>query len=93
MRTKNVPVEDQALQLDITHEKEGNIKTLGLVWIPKTDDFRIRCPCAESKKVTKITALLDIAHLFDPLELMTPLTVTADLSSQAMESQNGLKFL
>ncbi|XP_037910069.1 uncharacterized protein LOC119650916 [Hermetia illucens] len=82
----NIPVEDQALQLDITQEREENVKTLGLVWTPKTDEFQIRCPYTESKKVTKRSALSDIAHLFDPLGLMAPVTVTAKIFLQRLWS-------
>ncbi|XP_037906155.1 uncharacterized protein LOC119648467 [Hermetia illucens] len=53
---------------------------------PKTDEFQIRCPYTESEKVTKRSALSDIAHLFDPLRLMAPVTVTAKIFLQRLWS-------
>lgn len=54
------------------------IKTLGLMWNPKTDEFLFRpSSSSDDTVVTKRQLFSEVAKLFDPLGLLSPITVLA----------------
>jgi hypothetical protein len=57
------------------------VKTLGLLWLPKSDYFLISTAkeLPQNQPVTKRTVLSSIASLYDPLGLAGPIVVTAKL--------------
>ncbi|XP_053989669.1 uncharacterized protein LOC128882122 [Hylaeus volcanicus] len=63
---------------------DESIKTLGVRWHPGQDEFRFstlefnELPGASTKR----SVLSNIAHLFDPLGWLTPITVTAKILMQ-----------
>lgn len=81
---ESIPKEDQELSTFNSSEKE-HIKTMGLIWHPKKDIFTIRVEQVDiTQKITKRTALADIARLFDPLGFIAPVTVTAKIFLQEL---------
>ncbi|XP_046478626.1 uncharacterized protein [Neodiprion pinetum] len=66
------------------------VKTLGIHWIPSQDDFKFRAADVEemSTAATKRSILSNIAHLFDPLGWLAPITVTAKVLMQDLWIQN-----
>ncbi|XP_037928768.1 uncharacterized protein LOC119663185 [Teleopsis dalmanni] len=73
---------DIAVQLDFNTMECGHIKTLGQVWIPTTDEFKIQINKNEHVKYTKRSISSDISRIFDPLGLVSPVTVEAKLFLQ-----------
>ncbi|XP_062713769.1 uncharacterized protein LOC134290616 [Aedes albopictus] len=64
----------------------GVIKVLGLLWDPKADIFQIARPIQRSLKqpVTKRIIYSEVARLFDPLGLVSPVIVVAKLLVQRL---------
>ncbi|XP_055527713.1 uncharacterized protein LOC129720280 [Wyeomyia smithii] len=59
------------------------IKTLGLMWNPSTDEFLFRSQSPEKiKEPTKRQVLSEIAKIFDPLGLISPVVVVAKILMQ-----------
>lgn len=81
---QNIPAEDQEIQLDFTKQEEEHVKTLGLIWLPKTDEFRIKVTQAEETKINKRGVASDIARIFDPLGMMGPVVITAKIFLQEL---------
>lgn len=50
-----------------------SLKILGLLWIPQTDHFTFKVS-VEDRRCTKRTILSEIARIFDPLGLLSPVT-------------------
>ncbi|XP_062713625.1 uncharacterized protein LOC134290488 [Aedes albopictus] len=69
---------ETSLQID-----DGNIniltKTLGIVWEPQKDVFRISIPLQLNEGLTKRSILSQIAKIFDPLGFLGPVLTTAKL--------------
>lgn len=61
----------QSILLDITEQSE--LKVLGLKWDPKSDTFSFNTK-PSSTILTKRKVLSDIANVFDPLGLLSPIT-------------------
>lgn len=57
--------------------EEKSIKTLGLVWKPKEDEFTFKISCMKflDIKKTKRNLCSDISRIFDPLGWISPFTV------------------
>ena len=57
---------------------DATIKTLGVVWNPQKDEFRIRLDLNEfaHQKLTKLSLLSNIATIFDPLGFLAPISFT-----------------
>ncbi|XP_017482625.1 PREDICTED: uncharacterized protein LOC108371551 isoform X2 [Rhagoletis zephyria] len=77
-----IPSEDREIKLDITSNKAENIKALGIAWNPAKDDISIKSYLETDYKITKRQILSDIAKLFDPLGLLSPVVVVAKLILQ-----------
>lgn len=57
----------------LDNSEDPELKVLGLKWEPSTDTFSFKT-LASSKDLTKRTVLSDIAKVFDPLGLLSPVT-------------------
>ncbi|XP_053698661.1 uncharacterized protein LOC128745608 [Sabethes cyaneus] len=74
---------DERTLLDI--EPSSPVKTLGLQWDTRADEFRFEVPQhSKSLPITKRIVLSDIARLFDPLGLVGPVVVQAKLFMQEL---------
>lgn len=65
-------------------QSEGSVKTLGLTWLPTSDQFIIKTNWKETSKVTKRTILADTAHIFDPLGMVSPVIILAKIFLQEL---------
>jgi hypothetical protein len=66
---------------------QTNKKTLGLLWDNQHDVITFAYNgMSISRKITKRTVLSTISHLFDPIGLITPVTVTAKIILQRIWS-------
>ncbi|CAG7838558.1 unnamed protein product [Allacma fusca] len=80
-----VPEEFRETQLPLSFNYDETVKTLGMYWSPLADDFRFTFQSrADTVKVTKRTVLSEIAKLFDPLGLMSPVTIRGKLIMQSL---------
>ncbi|XP_062556616.1 uncharacterized protein LOC134221441 [Armigeres subalbatus] len=82
-----IPVDDREKQVcfeDI--DVNGVIKTLGLLWDPQSDNFlfRVTKMPMTSGVATKRLVLSEIAKLFDPLGILSPIVVLAKLVMQQL---------
>ncbi|XP_076384469.1 uncharacterized protein LOC143263256, partial [Megalopta genalis] len=59
-------------------------KTLGLLWSPTTDHLMFRVESPQNQRVTKRTILSEIAQIFDPLGLISPIVIVAKLILQQL---------
>lgn len=80
--TKNITTmgENEIIQIK---ENEA-VKTLGLYWDPKKDQFQFKINLGMPKKMTKRSILSQIAQIFDPLGWLSPITVVAKLYMQKL---------
>ncbi|XP_048003104.1 uncharacterized protein LOC125239532 [Leguminivora glycinivorella] len=60
-----------------------SLKILGLSWLPQTDDFTFKVS-VEDRRCTKRTILSEIARIFDPLGLLSPVTFFAKYLMQLL---------
>ncbi|XP_058839702.1 uncharacterized protein LOC131695199 [Topomyia yanbarensis] len=69
---------------DVDFDAERMVKTLGLVWEPRTDTFRFKIQFEEAQAValTKRKVLSCIAKVFDPLGLVGPVVTKAKMFMQ-----------
>ncbi|XP_062713843.1 uncharacterized protein LOC134290680 [Aedes albopictus] len=63
------------------------IKTLGLIWEPRTDVFRFKVPEWTSSVICKRSVISDLARIFDPIGLIGVVTVTAKIFVQILWKQ------
>ncbi|XP_053691693.1 uncharacterized protein LOC128740189 [Sabethes cyaneus] len=81
---EGVPLENREKHLSIEDvDVNGVIKTLGLLWDPGNDDFLFRVSNVPSFP-TKRQVLSEIAKLFDPLGILSPIVVLAKLIMQRL---------
>ncbi|XP_046420473.1 uncharacterized protein LOC124179783 [Neodiprion fabricii] len=77
---------DSLLKLD----KEGALKTLGLLWDAKTDIMQYSVTIDESTKISKRLVLPKIAQIFDPLGLLGSTLINAKcIMQQIWQLQTG----
>ena len=72
------------MDLDFNNGNTSTVKTLGLLWLPKTDHFCVKVKVNHQQAVTKRTATSDLAKLFDPLGLLAPVVVKAKMFIQQL---------
>lgn len=78
-------VEEQNAQVEkILFLGDGNpIRTLGLIWDPKVDQFKLSIPDEFVSKVnSKREVLSCISQIFDPLGLIGPVTIEGKIFMQ-----------
>ncbi|XP_065094004.1 uncharacterized protein LOC135714552 [Ochlerotatus camptorhynchus] len=83
---RNIPEEEKEKPFELENISGCEvIKTLGILWDPVTDEFLFAVPEAEKvemEKITKRYVLSQIARLYDPLGLVSPIVVLAKLIMQ-----------
>ncbi|XP_063979927.1 uncharacterized protein LOC135163952 [Diachasmimorpha longicaudata] len=65
-------------------EREQVIKVLGLCWNSHQDNFQFKPQTFSTKPVTKRLILSEIAHIFDPLGFISPVTIKAKIIMQEL---------
>ncbi|XP_071631880.1 uncharacterized protein [Temnothorax longispinosus] len=65
-------------------DKEGALKTLGLLWNAKSDCLQYEIKMESTQAITKRVVLSKIAQVFDPLGLLAPLLITGKIIMQKL---------
>ncbi|XP_071648473.1 uncharacterized protein [Temnothorax longispinosus] len=65
-------------------DKEGVMKTLGLLWDAQSDVLQYSVTIEESSRVTKRLVLSQIAQIYDPLGLLGPVVIIAKCIMQSL---------
>ncbi|XP_046865620.1 uncharacterized protein LOC124459886 [Drosophila willistoni] len=77
---ENIPVEHRESSGLLHMEGNDTIRTLGLYWSPKEDEFRFALHVVPPmSSPTKRTILSAIARLFDPMGWLSPIMITAKI--------------
>ncbi|XP_075150685.1 uncharacterized protein LOC142224785 [Haematobia irritans] len=84
----NIPECDQEVSLDFSTDDTNYTKTLGLAWLPKADQLKVKVNLAPIRSVTKRTVTSDLARIFDPLGLLSPVVVRAKIFVQELWNLN-----
>ncbi|XP_055585057.1 uncharacterized protein LOC129737915 [Uranotaenia lowii] len=70
-------------------DSSPSIKTLGLIWQPKSDSFHFKSPdLIQSQQLTKRSVVSEMAQLFDPLGILGPVVVKAKIFVQQLWRAN-----
>jgi hypothetical protein len=77
-----LPLTDQANVNQTIALDMQNSKTLGVLWNARTDQITFSVDMKGSNQTTKRGVLSMIARLFDPLGLVSPVTITAKITLQ-----------
>lgn len=73
------------LSVVINFNENQSAKTLGLIWCPSSDNLMYSInPNSREQIITKRMMLSDIAHLFDPLGLLSPCLIIAKVMLQRL---------
>ncbi|XP_070518860.1 uncharacterized protein [Cardiocondyla obscurior] len=80
---------DHGLACDKFLAQDTSVKVLGMVWTPSSDAFHFRVSLASTAPNTKRSVLSFIARLYDPLGLVTPVTVAVKILMQALWRLNS----
>ena len=84
---KVIPQGDCVSNVDLDKGNIPLVKTLGVIWDPKIDQFKYSInPPDHNITITKRNFLSKIATLFDPLGFLMPYTVRAKILIQDMWS-------
>ncbi|XP_031331853.1 uncharacterized protein LOC116162378 [Photinus pyralis] len=75
--------EDQQVPEPLEIREDEARTSLGMRWFPQQDVFRFRVEVRD-KSLTKRSIMSDIAKIFDPLGLVSPVTITAKLLIQEL---------
>ncbi|XP_031337238.1 uncharacterized protein LOC116166425 [Photinus pyralis] len=75
--------EDQRVPEPLEIREDEARTSLGMRWFPQQDVFRFRVEVSD-KSMTKRSIMSDIAKIFDPLGLVSPVTITAKLLIQEL---------
>ncbi|XP_055701637.1 uncharacterized protein LOC129800919 [Phlebotomus papatasi] len=84
---EHIPLEDRETQSVMDFNSEGGIKTLGLQWHPSTDIFTFSTAFKDGA-ITKRAVLSNMSRIFDPLGLISPVTITAKILMQKLWKEN-----
>ncbi|XP_037909904.1 uncharacterized protein LOC119650835 [Hermetia illucens] len=79
---QEIPSED--LEVHLNDDNEASIKTLGLIWLPRSDVFQIKVNPIEQRRATKRAIASEIAQSFDPLGVVAPVIMVAQLFLQEL---------
>ena len=80
---EKIPPKDRASQVNLSESELPVMKTLGVLWVAKDDQFSFHCNTPKSDmKITKRNFLKTIASVFDPLGFIAPYIVTAKVLMQ-----------
>ena len=81
---ESLPAEMRETSLPLDFNPDATIKTLGLKWQPALDQFVFAVKLPPSSQVTKRSMLSELAKLFDPLGLMSPVTIRGKILFQSL---------
>ena len=82
---QHIPEEDRALHVDLNEVYIPVIKTLGILWIAKEDNFTFKTnDPEENKPLTKRSFLAKTASLFDRMGFILPFTIQAKMVLQEL---------
>lgn len=81
---KHVPSEDQQLQVNFDKDEMDSLKTLEMIWLIKTDQFKIKTNVMQSQKITKWIIPSEIVRLFDLLGLKALVVTRAKIILQQL---------
>ena len=79
---KSIPPNQQENQTPLDLNREAKVSTLGVQWVPSSDVFTYCVPVYKKSLLTKRLLLSELAKVFDPLGLLSPVTVTAKIMLQ-----------
>ena len=82
---KNVPLqcnEELPTASEVTLDREGGVKTLGVSWNPGSDTINFKVKLTKTKLHTKQEILSNISRLFDPLGLASVVTIKSRIALQ-----------
>ena len=80
-----LPEDMREMQLPLDLDSTKTYKALGVQWHPTTDCFIFKLiPPDVDQKITKRIILSDLSKVFDPLGLLSPITVRAKIIFQAL---------
>ncbi|CAG7716988.1 unnamed protein product [Allacma fusca] len=77
-------------QLPLNFDTDDSVKTLGLFWMPASDEFKFYVQQPDHEAVTKRGILSQIAKVFDPLGLISTATICGNLLMQTLENGNRI---
>lgn len=84
---ENIPEQDREVS-DHEFIDDHALKTLGLLWHPKTDQYGFKVKSTQSdKEYTKRRFLSEISSLFDPLGLVSPVIIKSKILMQQLWQQ------
>lgn len=82
---ENIPEEFRETSSTFNIDEDDTIKTLGLLYQPKSDKFRyIIQEVNQDQRITKRNILSEIAKIFDPLGLVGPIITVAKIFMQIL---------
>ncbi|XP_018372882.1 PREDICTED: uncharacterized protein LOC108767469 [Trachymyrmex cornetzi] len=81
-----LPERNQTSSSSIRIEEATTIPSLGVTWQPHTDSFKFTYLPIIQEPVTKRTVLSTIAKIFDPLGLISPITIGVKIIMQELWS-------
>ncbi|XP_053692239.1 uncharacterized protein LOC128740701 [Sabethes cyaneus] len=68
-------------------DSSATVKTLGLIWEPRSDCFKFKVPAWNPSDICKRVVVSDLARVFDPLGLVSPIIVAAKIFLQSLWQQ------
>lgn len=82
---RTLPDDHIECRAPLCFDEDESIKALGIRWYPLSDEFRYKVHVpVERKELTKREMLSEIARLFDPLGLLSPIIITAKIQVQKL---------
>ncbi|XP_058828481.1 uncharacterized protein LOC131688298 [Topomyia yanbarensis] len=83
---QDIPPELRTTQSELQLDPDESIKTLGILWEPALDVFRLVVNVKQTGEgpTTKRNILSTIAQLYDPLGIISPVTITAKILMQQL---------
>lgn len=76
---------------EILHDMDDGsyVKTLGILWEPNLDKFKFKVNLPATHQVTKRIVLSEVARIFDPIGLLSPIVVLGKLFMQQLWKLKG----
>ena len=91
---QGISIEHLEKQFPLYFGNEHVVKTLGLMWFPSEDAFRVWVRMRDLKTPTKRQVLSIISAIFDPLRFLSPITIVGKILMQSLwkPSSKGLSW-
>jgi len=77
-------LEDSKSDDSLILSSKTSLKTLGVLWNHKEDFLQYNTKNIGGRKITKRVVLLEIAQIFDPLDLIGPILIVAKVIMQQL---------